>query len=134
MKLSSPNATRRRGVVGLVLVVLLLVGCGRTAEVDRVLSRSMELLDGAAALLEKHAGDQAAAEGALRGYLAKNRVEARALHVRGKELVAALTAEEKTAFEARAKSARLERQTRLENLARTFEKPKEILAIVRHVN
>ena len=114
--------------------MFLLGACAGRSPADRCLNKSLDLLDGAIEILERHRGDQGEAEEALRAYVATHRMEVRALKVEGREAVAKLSVEEKKAFEEKAKTARLERETRIRNLAASFDRPKDILGIARLVD
>jgi hypothetical protein len=117
-----------------VALLLLLSACPGRSQADRFLDRSLVLLDGVIEILEEHPGDQDKAEEALRAYVAKHRAEVRALRVDGKAAFAKLEGGKKKDFEERAKKERLERETRIRNLAATFDRPKNILGIARLVD
>ncbi len=114
--------------------MLLLSACLGRSPADRHLDRSLELLDGVVEILERNRGDQDKAEEALRAYVAKHRMEVRSRRVEGKAAVAKLEGDAKKAFEERARKERLERETRIRNLAAAFDRPKEILGIARLVD
>lgn len=97
------------------------------------MDRSLEIVDGALALVEAHKGDFEALEPALRAYVATHRIEVRAMRAKGKEALEAMGEADRAAFVERARAARLKRHARLDGLARLYEQPDEVVALVRLV-
>jgi len=106
-------------------------GCTKSHGAQALLDRNMEIFDQAIQIVEDAGGDQDVAEAALRKFLAQNRAEIRDLRTRGTETLKAMPAAEAKDFAERAQKERVARQTRLENLARTYKDPLAILSIAR---
>ncbi len=107
------------------MVVVVLAGC--QSEAERLQARSLYYLAQVEKILETHAGrtDQALAE--LDRYFEEHGGEIRETNARGRELLKAMSPQEREEFVRRSLETAKPLKERIETLARTFPNPPEIV-------
>ena len=114
-----------------VILLALGTGCSKSGAAETILHRNMEIFDAAIELVAEAKGDQELAEAKLRKFIAQNRDEIRSLRVQGTEAMKKISETDKKNFAEYASKERIKRQTKLENLARTYKDPLGILSLAR---
>ena len=118
--------------LALLLTLLAMgIGCTSTSPAEKILQRNMDIFDQAIQLVADAKGNQELAEENLRKFLAQNRDEIRALRTRGTQAMQKMPEAEQKSFAEYASKERIKRQTKLENLARTYKDPMGILSLAR---
>jgi len=120
----------RRAAFAALLIAISVASGACKNDAERLRERTDRHLGNVVRILEDHKGNDTDALAELLHYGSTNKADLRAIRQEGKAVLAALDEQGRERFEAESRTRQMALLAEIENLARTYERPDDILRLV----